>query len=53
MLDTAFFLERVIPALNAGLAVSAQIIVPSALLGFLGAAESETETGTETETETE
>ena len=36
MLDTAFFLERVIPALNAGLAVSAQIIVPSALFGFLG-----------------
>lgn len=33
-LDSAFYLERVLPALNRGLVVSIQLIVPSALLGF-------------------
>lgn len=34
--DAAFYTERVIPALNAGLLVSLQLIVPSAVLGFIG-----------------
>lgn len=33
--DLAFYTERVIPALNAGLAVSLKLIIPSAVLGFL------------------
>ncbi|MDL2210367.1 amino acid ABC transporter permease, partial [Desulfovibrio sp. OttesenSCG-928-O18] len=34
-LDTAFYLERVLPALNKGLLVSLQLILPSAILGFV------------------
>ncbi len=34
--DAAFYLDRVLPALNKGLWVSVQLIVPSALLGFAG-----------------
>lgn len=33
--DLAFYTERVIPALNAGLKVSLRLIVPSAVLGFI------------------
>lgn len=37
-IDWAFYAERVIPALNAGLIVSVQLIAPSAVLGFIGGA---------------
>lgn len=33
--DLAFYTERVLPALNAGLEVSLKLIVPSAVLGFI------------------
>jgi len=33
--DTAFYAERVFPALNKGLLVSLQLILPSAVLGFI------------------
>ena len=35
-MDTAFYLERVLPALNSGLWVSFRLIVPAAVLGFGG-----------------
>ncbi len=35
-IDTAFYLDRVIPALNKGLWVSLMLIVPSSLMGFAG-----------------
>ena len=35
-LDLAFYLDRVFPALNKGLWVSIQLIVPAAILGFIG-----------------
>ncbi len=35
-IDAAFYLDRVFPALNRGLWVSVQLIVPSAILGFVG-----------------
>ena len=33
--DLAFYTERVLPALNAGLEVSLKLIIPSAVLGFI------------------
>jgi polar amino acid transport system permease protein len=35
-LDTAFLLERIIPALNRGLLVTIQLVIPSMILGFAG-----------------
>lgn len=35
MLDTVFLIERVMPALNRGLVVTIQLVIPSMLLGFL------------------
>lgn len=35
-MDFAFFAERIMPALNRGLWVSIQLIIPSAILGLLG-----------------
>jgi polar amino acid transport system permease protein len=35
LLDAAFFTERVLPALNKGLWVSLELIVPAAVLGFV------------------
>jgi polar amino acid transport system permease protein len=35
-LDTAFLLERIIPALNRGLLVTLELVLPSMLLGFAG-----------------
>lgn len=35
MIDWVFYTERVLPALNKGLAVSLELILPSAILGFL------------------
>ncbi len=36
MLDTAFYLEEVLPALNKGLLVSIALIVPASIFGFIG-----------------
>ncbi|MDL2314329.1 amino acid ABC transporter permease [Desulfovibrio sp. OttesenSCG-928-C14] len=35
-MDTVFIVERILPALNRGLWVTVQLIIPSMLLGFLG-----------------
>ncbi len=36
MLDTAFFTQTLLPALNKGLLVSLALIIPASILGFLG-----------------
>ena len=35
-IDAAFYLDRVLPALNQGLLVSCKLIVPAAVFGFIG-----------------
>ena len=36
MLDTAFFSQELVPALNRGLLVSLALIIPAGTLGFVG-----------------
>ena len=36
MIDTAFFAQDLLPALNRGLMVSLALIIPASLIGFAG-----------------
>jgi polar amino acid transport system permease protein len=36
MIDTAFYMQEVLPALNKGLLISLGLIVPAAIIGFIG-----------------